>query len=91
MANTLQWKPEASYYVREGSETKRKTKRFNTYRELQKEMRTMLEESTNNEVCVSRSRRGEWGEWHEEWRMTTISYPNNRVVRRPVKYNETWL
>jgi len=83
MANTMtQWKPEASYYVREWGETKRKTKQFKTYQLLLRKIGEMLEESNDNEVCVSRSRRGQWGEWYEKWQMRD---------GKPYKFSETWL
>jgi hypothetical protein len=81
MANHMtQWKPEASYDV--FGQNKRHTIRFRTYQELQKEMKIMLGESKFNEVCVSRSRRGAWGEWYEKWQMRD---------GKPYKFSETWL
>lgn len=83
MANHMtQWKPEASSYKRECGETKRRTIRFNTYRELLKNMKAMLEESPDNEVCVSRSKRGQWGEWFEKWQKRN---------GKPYKLSETWM
>ncbi len=43
--------------------------RVKTYRELKLNMKTYLEESYNNKVNVYRTRRGEWGEWFEHWRL----------------------
>jgi hypothetical protein len=40
-----------------------------TYRELKKNMRLLLKRAADNAVTVSRSRRGEWGEWFEIWQM----------------------
>ena len=40
---------------------------YKTYRELKKDLRGAIEMSRDNEVTVSRSRRGEWGEWFERW------------------------
>ncbi len=42
-------------------------KRFDTYAEVKRRMRDLLNLSTDNEVCVYRHRRGEWGEWFEYW------------------------
>ena len=44
-------------------------RQFPTYSEVKKRMRDLLEISDNNEVCVYRHRRGEWGEWGEKWVM----------------------
>jgi len=42
---------------------------FPTYRELKQKMVSVMKEYSNNEICVSRSRRGEWGEWFEYWNL----------------------
>jgi hypothetical protein len=42
---------------------------YNTYRELKKNLKRHLEENLEAEVSVSRSRRGEWGEWFENWQL----------------------
>jgi hypothetical protein len=44
-------------------------KSFGTYAEVKRRMRDLLEISNDNEVCVYRHRRGEWGEWFEHWSM----------------------
>jgi hypothetical protein len=62
MANTItQWKP--CVHIN-GQITS-----FSTYRELKKNMRLLLKRAADNTVTVSRSRRGEWGEWFEIWQM----------------------
>lgn len=38
-----------------------------TYKEVKRRMREFLEDSDGNEVSVYRRRRGEWGEWFENW------------------------
>jgi len=38
-------------------------------------MNIMLNESKNRIVMVSRSRRGEWGEWFEYWSFNTENKP----------------
>jgi len=64
MAN---FKPEVTLKVKEFGEVKTERKKFSTYRELVKNMKSLLERSYDDEVCVLRSRRGEWGEWFERW------------------------
>jgi len=44
-------------------------KTYGTYAELKKQIKVLLEISDDNEVCVYRHRRGEWGEWFEKWAM----------------------
>jgi hypothetical protein len=46
-----------------------KTIQYPTYRELVKNMKRHLEENLEANISVSRSRRGEWGEWYEIWQM----------------------
>ena len=58
MANNItQWKPTVTI--------NRQTTSISTYRELKKNMKLLLQRSNDNEVFVSRSKRGEWGEWFE--------------------------
>ena len=40
---------------------------FPTYRELKQKLVSTMKKYSVNEVTVSRSRRGEWGEWFENW------------------------
>jgi len=42
---------------------------FSTYRELKKNLKLLLDRSTDNDLTVYRERRGEWGEWFERWSM----------------------
>ena len=75
MANNLtQWKPTVTI--------NRQTTSFDTYRELKKNMKLLLQRSNDNEVFVSRSKRGEWGEWFEYWQMS-----NNK----PVIFKQGWM
>jgi hypothetical protein len=76
------FKPEVTFKEREFGEVKTKTERFSTYREVLKNMKSLLERSFDDEVCVSRSRRGEWGEWFERWSLRQ---------GKPYKYKATWL
>ena len=48
-----------------------KTERFNTYAELKKALRERIlhEHIGEDLVFVTRSRRGEWGEWYEKWEL----------------------
>jgi len=85
MANNItQWKPSVTING--------KTTRFSTYRELVKNMKLLLDRDTqerrlcdymNAEVFVSRSKRGEWGEWFERW-----SYDANR---KPTIIKQGWM
>lgn len=42
---------------------------FKNYAELKKNIRSLIEENQGetNSLTVSRTRRGEWGEWFEKW------------------------
>jgi len=42
---------------------------YDTYANLKKELKKHLSESLMDYVAVSRSRRGEWGEWYEHWEL----------------------
>lgn len=46
-----------------------KTISYPTYRELVKNMKRHLDENLETNISVSRSRRGEWGEWFEIWQL----------------------
>jgi hypothetical protein len=43
---------------------------FPTFRELKTKLKGIMKEYYVTEVCVSRSRRGEWGEWFEYWHLS---------------------
>ena len=45
------------------------TIRYNTYRDLKKDLKKRLEENIEATIPVSRSKRGEWGEWFENWQL----------------------
>jgi hypothetical protein len=47
------------------------TKSFNTYAELKKALRDYILHNHigSDRVFVTRSRRGEWGEWFEKWEL----------------------
>lgn len=61
------FKPQVTLKVREFGEVKTESKSYPTYREIVSKMKSLLERSFDDEVCVSRSKRGEWGEWFERW------------------------
>lgn len=83
------FKPQASYISNESIRDYRNrmrnsetiNKRFNTYAELKKHLKEMLSESINDVVSVSRSRRGEWGEWFEKWEL---------INGKPTITNQGW-
>jgi len=75
MANNItQWKPCVTINSQQT--------RFSTYREVVRNMKLLLERSNDNEVSVSRSIRGEWGEWFETWR---------RVNGKPTIVKQGWM
>ena len=69
------FKPQASYtsdesirdYRNGQSKSFNVTEVFKDYGTLKKELNRMVSLSVDNCVFVSRSRRGEWGEWFERW------------------------
>jgi len=42
---------------------------FPTYRELKQKLVEIMKAYSVTEISVSRSRRGEWGEWFEYWHL----------------------
>lgn len=74
-----QFKPQVTYMTSESLHDYRveryrvtspyKTERFKTYAELKKALKDYILDTHigENEVFVTRSRRGEWGEWFEKW------------------------
>ena len=44
-------------------------KDFPTYTQLKREIKTYLEENITENITVFRTRRGEWGEWFEHWKL----------------------
>lgn len=55
---------------------------YPTYAKLRGAMKAMLNASFDERVEVSRSRRGEWGEWFEVWEM---------VGGKPKITKQTWM
>ena len=74
-------KPWADYYNRDG---KHVSKVFPTYAKLRRAMKTMMSDSIDNIVGVTRTRRGEWGQWFERWAI-------NEQTNKLEKIKETWL
>lgn len=75
MANNItQWKPTVTINGQ--------TTSFSTYRELKNNMKLLLKRSYDNSVFVSRSKRGEWGEWFEYWAMSNC---------KPVITKQGWM
>lgn len=60
------FKPTVSYTSTNGT---RRHFSVGTYREVKSRMKEFIDDSCDNEVCVYRHRRGEWGEWFEHWSM----------------------
>jgi len=60
-----------------------KTIQYPTYAELRKNIKRHLEEDLGDTVSVSRSRRGEWGEWYENWQLDH--------ERKPVIIDQGWM
>ena len=71
----MNWKPQVNIRVSPHYKGEYESKISNgcisfslpTYAEVKKKMKHFLEMSYTGEVTVSRSRRGEWGEWFETW------------------------
>lgn len=42
---------------------------YKTYKELRKNIFTHLSENLEAQVSVCRSKRGQWGEWFENWKL----------------------
>jgi hypothetical protein len=56
---------------------------FPTYAKLLRDMRSLLERSYTDRVTVTRTRRGEWGQYYEVWEKDK----NNK----PIKTKGFWL
>lgn len=55
------------YAMSFGTKTPYKTIQYKTYKELKKNLKKHLTENLENPLSVTRSRRGEWGEFYEHW------------------------
>ena len=58
------------------------TRTFKSYREIKKNLHSLLLEDQENIVTVYRQRRGEWGEWFEKWGL---------LNDKPVLLNYGWM
>ena len=67
------------FYIAYG---KAKTITYPSYAELRKWIAAHVSESDEGEVTVTRSRRGQWGEWFEKWTLKR---------GRSVKTREGWM
>ncbi len=74
-------KPWASYRSISGTNECRV---FDTYNLLLKEMRAMMHDSMDNIISVTRTRRGEWGQWFERWQL-------DPDTKKPTIIKQTWL
>lgn len=81
MPNRFVYKPWASYRSQNGTDECRV---FDNYRLLRKAMKAMMSDSVDNIVDVTRTRRGEWGQWFERWAI-------NEATNKLEKIKETWL
>jgi len=72
------WKPQVSYVTEKSSndywnnraKSQFITKVYNTYAELKKDLPTICKENVDGDgVRVYRSKRGQWGEWFEHWKI----------------------
>lgn len=46
------------------------TKQYDTYRALKKDLKEICEVNIDNDgVFVIRSKRSQWGEWYEHWKL----------------------
>jgi hypothetical protein len=72
------WKPQVIYITSNSSheywynraKSQYITKEYKTYAELKKDLPTICKENIDDDgVSVYRSRRGQWGEWFETWKL----------------------
>jgi hypothetical protein len=57
---------------------------YDTYAILRSKMKELMADSIDNVLNVTRTRRGEWGQWFEEWH---IDESTNKLT----KVKEGWL
>jgi hypothetical protein len=74
-------KPWATIYVHE---FKAQTMSYDSYASLKKDMLLLMGRSYDDRVRVTRTRRGEWGQWYEEW-------GRHPVTGKPIIIKSTWL
>jgi hypothetical protein len=49
---------------------------YDTYAELKKNLKKHIQDSWNGRVSVTRTRRGEWGQWFEKWMLNFDGKPH---------------
>ena len=69
--------PTVSYTDENG---KQKSFTVKTYAEVKKRMRAFMNDSFDENVSVYRHRRGEWGEWFENWQLVHVNYHTNLIL-----------
>lgn len=74
------FKPQVSYTTQESIVEYRTSISTNfilylTYRQLVADMNSIIKKSIDGVAYVSRSRRGEWGEWFEVWQEDSFGKP----------------
>lgn len=57
---------------------------FPSYASLRKKLQYYIEESWDGRVRVTRTRRGEWGQWFETW----VLHP---IKNKPIIHKQGWL
>jgi hypothetical protein len=62
------------YYIAQGY--------VNTYEKVKQNLQRYLDNATDNTVEITRSRRGEWGEWFERWELVN---GKKKIIK------QTWL
>ena len=82
---SLRWKPQVSYITRDSLReyynsykpiSKYITKRYNSYRELKRDLKEICEKNIDDDgVHVLRSKRGQWGEYFEYWKLDNNDKP----------------
>jgi hypothetical protein len=85
------FKPEITYMTEESYQDYNQGRRkspykvlqYSTYAELKKDLKAILKVALKNHASVSRSRRGQWGEWYEHWQ---LNFEN-----KPVILKEGWM
>jgi len=84
------FKPQVSFITDESIRDYRNNQRrsqtvyntYPTYRLLKKDLKDILKENVSEHVTVSRSKRGEWGEWFEHWVLSN---------GKPIIIKEGWM
>ena len=81
MPNRFVYKPWANYRNQNGEDV---TETFDTYAKLRSSMKAMMDDSIDDVIRVTRTRRGEWGQWFEVWE-------RNNHTNKITIVKQTWL